>query len=268
MLNPATIRMSLNGETRDGALGPPTPFTFYDERALTIRHVHPPGGPSTGGTLLHIYIRDERILMDMGGEEVHGILCRFGRDVIVRGNLTDCHHDFRCGGGRGAIECIAPPYRALAGTTEQVSLAVSINGQDFSTVDEEYPMAATFEYYSPTIWMLEGIFPPGGGLEGGIDVVLKTVDGARLHTLGEQMAACRFGLLNPLVSATVQAGGEFVRCRAPPHWNRASASDANPLHVQLELTLNGQDYLSIAAPQLATFTYYKHRSPIEPTSAA
>ena len=36
-------------------------------------------------------------------------------------------------------------------------------------------MAATFEYYSPTIWMLEGIFPPGGGLEGGIDVVLKTL---------------------------------------------------------------------------------------------
>ena len=46
---------------------------------------------------------------------------------------------------------------------------------------------------------------------------------------------------------------------APPHWNRASASDANPLHVQLELTLNGQDYL-IAAPQLATLSTTSTRS--------
>ena len=61
-------------------------------------------------------------------------------------------------------------------------------------------------------------------------------------------------MLNPEVDASVHNGGSAFRCVSPPHWNQGVAAQK----VSLELTLNGQDYLGIAAPHLATFTYTNH----------
>ena len=58
----------------------------------------------------------------------------------------------------------------------------------------------------------------------------------------------------PEVDASVHNGGSAFRCVSPPHWNQGLAAQK----VSLELTLNGQDYLGIAAPHLATFTYTNH----------
>ena len=119
--------MTLNGETSEEALGRPTPFVFYDERALAVSRVHPARGPATGGTFVYVYLTDDDVLVDLGG-----LRCRFG-GVDVAGSIRDCKKKRFCGGGGGAVVCVAPPRRLGSSQDEEVAVELSLNGQDFTS---------------------------------------------------------------------------------------------------------------------------------------
>ena len=126
VMNTVDLRLTLNGETSEAALGQPTPFHFYDERALAITRLTPAHGPADGGTSVRVRLSDARLLVDLGG-----VRCRFG-DAEVAGRL-----------GESAILCATPPRMSCASSgqidSSAVRVAVSINGRDFTTVDAAAP---------------------------------------------------------------------------------------------------------------------------------
>ena len=40
---------------------------------FSVRTLHPSGGPAAGGSLLHVYLRDDRLLVDLGGYGGSGV---------------------------------------------------------------------------------------------------------------------------------------------------------------------------------------------------
>ena len=77
---------------------------------------------------------------------------------------------------------------------------------------------------------------------------------SRFASLSTASGSNASGSSDCLPSVTTPRRGSAFRCVSPPHWNQGLAAQK----VSLELTLNGQDYLGIAAPHLATFTYTNH----------
>jgi len=75
-----------------------------------------------------------------------------------------------------------------------------------------------------------------------------TVLGFRFAHLGD--VRCRFGVLNTETNASI-AGEGSMTCISPPHWHQ----QASQQQVDLQITLNGQDYL-LARPHQSSFTYY------------
>ena len=74
-----TLNGELNGASVDGAPA----FTYYDPDLLRIAAMHPRGGPAAGGTVLHLSLADDALLVDLGGE-AHGLLCRFDGTALRR----------------------------------------------------------------------------------------------------------------------------------------------------------------------------------------
>ena len=123
---------------------------------------------------------------------------------------------------------------------------MTINGQDFSR------SAVFFRYYDPSAWRLLKFTPRGGPLAGNTTVRL---DADKLQPLGD--VRCRFGdyPLTEEMNATI-IRPSLVQCVSPPHWERKEGKQ----HVEIQLTLNGQDYLRIGTQsgylQARQFTYY------------
>ena len=230
-------------------------FVFYKDSSLSVSRIHPLGGPRAGGTQLHVYLEDERMLVDLGGA-VHGVFCRFtyaqpspslhavsSVNLTVHAELVSCAGARSCGAGWGAIACTAPEYDgpfSTAGDAEAI-VEVSINGQDYSS------SGLTFRYYDPASWRVHRFAPLGGPLGGNVSVSLY---GALLRPLGD--VRCRFteadraaeankkGLAAE-TNATVQEGGALVSCASPPHW----ILDRGTQYTALDITLNGQHYMAI-----------------------
>ena len=185
----------------------------------------------------------------MGGEEVHGIRCRFGR-FCDRAWPDRCH--LISGAVRTRRSSASRRHtETLAGTTEQVSLAVSINGQDFSLGLQSRSSAA------PAFWMLEGIFPPGGGLEGGIDVVPS-----RLTARGFTRSASRWRPADSGSSTCERdrpSRWRVCRCRAPP-LGIGVGERREPSARAARADAQRPGSIRAAAPQLATFTYTRSRA--------
>lgn len=251
-----SVRLTINGDTAEGARGAvAAPFTFYDPRAFGVARVHPAGGPSGGATLVTITLIDEALLVDLGGND-GGVRCRFGSsdsgwEAIVRGELSDCRGQRRCGGGRGAIQCRAPPYTGgvdTASATASVSLSISVNGGQHYA--ESLPQSY-YLYYVDTAWLIDGLEPTYGSVAGNTSVLVRAA--RRLEDLGD--VRCRFGALNTAVDGTVDSEAGGVRCISPAHW--AAEQLASEVAVPLEVTLNGQDFLSLppAAEHLRRFVY-------------
>lgn len=165
IFQPTALRLTLNGELSDAALGQPHQFLLYDERALRVQRVHPSRGPHAGGIYVYVYLSDDRLRVDLGGAHRHGVRCRFGRREAL-GLLMQCGRRKRCGYGDGAIRCQVPPLhgpshganaaaageaerlQTIAGqpTDETVLLSLTVNGQDY-TADA---LSANFTYAAPT----------------------------------------------------------------------------------------------------------------------
>ena len=246
------------------------PYTYYAPPAFNTSRLHPLGGPIHGGTVLTVYLTDARLLVDLGGG-AHGVFCRFThtRTVgvlgferphvvheVVNASLTDCRGQRTCGAGWGAISCRVPPLPPPLDTQlspqyessfdgRDVSVEVTVNGFDFT--DGGLP----FRYYDDTVWKLHRIEPSGGPLTGNTSLVAR---GLRFSSLGD--VRCRFGPLNEEVNATIDEE-QSIRCVSPAHW--LHADNVVPLssqRVEVELTLNGQDYLPTRQFG-GGYTYYK-----------
>jgi hypothetical protein len=125
--------------------------------------------------------------------------------------------------------------------TANVTVEVTINGQDFSHSGQR------FRYYDPAAWRILSFAPRGGPLTGNTSIVVTS---ERLESLGD--VRCRFGD-HPL---TLEMNGTIrdptlVACVSPAHWERREGMQ----HVEVQLTLNGQDYLRFG-PQARQFSYY------------
>ena len=210
---------------------------------------------------MHLYLIDDRLLVDLGGE-MYGPACRFsyfemspsrdrmiGRSTIVRANLTNCQGLRSCGAGWHAMRCEVPPYHGPTGVdgAMDVTVEATINGQDFTT------SGRTFRYYDPASWRVLSFAPLGGPLTGNTSV---TIQGNLLQSLGD--VRCRFGEheAHEEVNATFTLDS-FLTCTSPPHW--AQSKDLQ--HVELQVTLNGQDYLTFGLQATQVFTYYRLNGP-------
>ena len=264
-LRHVSLGLSLNGASDEASsiASDAAHFTYYVDTALTISRVHPLGGPTSGGTRLHVYLTDDRLLVDLGGS-VHGVYCRFSwtqpspsrerqesLSVTMHGNLTTCGGARRCGAGWGAIVCESPAYADYGGALSaagdaDVTVEVSINGQDFSSG------GPSFRFYDPTSWRVHHFEPRGGPLDGNTSMSLHS---ALLQDLGD--VRCRFlgddGIAAE-TNATVHAGGSLVSCLSPAHWERSVGAAR---YTSVDLTLNGQEYLrQMTEPYVGIFTYY------------
>ena len=229
-------------------------FTFYKDTALNVDSIHPLGGPIEGGTLIHVYLVDDRMLVDLGGEE-YGPACRFSytepsadhsfietHTESVRANITNCNGMRPCGAGWGAFSCFTPSYAGpLVGGAADVTVEVTLNGHDYSSTGR------TFRYYDPSAWRVLSFAPLGGPLSGNTSM---RIAGERLEPLGD--VRCRFGdhPLTTEINATIEHP-TLVTCVSPRHWEQRYGSQ----HVEVQVTLNGQDYLRLG-PQARQFNYY------------
>ena len=235
-----TLEVTLNGQRHASTLAGAV-FRFYNSSSFHIVRLHPLGGPTYGGTLVHLYLIDDRLHVDLGGA-AHGPTCRFAhgeQTTLVSANLTDCGGSRACGGGHRSLTCVAPRYVGVVDDTfVDTRVEVSINGQHFSS------SGLTFRQYDPSAWRVLSLAPRGGPLTGNTSVELR---GALLQPLGD--VRCRFGrAFNEEADGTVDQTGQ-VTCVSPPHWQQSHA----PHEVEVELTLNGQDYLRIGAHGIFTF---------------
>ena len=230
-------------------------YRYYKDPSAQISRIHPQGGPLAGGTKLHVYLSDDRLLLDLGGE-LHGPHCRFqylaaspsGHRVdlhttVIEAELTTCGGSRSCGAGWGSMACAVPAYNGPLNTNgaADVTVEVTINGQDYTQ------SGRTFRYYDPLSWRLLSFEPLGGPVTGNTSMVIST---ALLESLGD--VRCRFGD-HPLTTETNATldGSSQLRCTSPAHWEQHGGKQ----HVELMVTLNGQDYLR-AGPQARAFTYY------------
>ena len=257
-LHRVDVHVTLNGDTRDVGRGHSPPFTYYDERAFRISRVHPLGGPSSGGSSVDVYLTDDRMLIDLGGEGASGIRCRFGAKAVI-GELRHCKGRRACGGRQQrAIRCISPPWSTTSSFPASVAIAVSVNGQDYT----EAAFSASFAYYDPAAWLVAEPHPRRGSLKGNTSVRVTLLfprsPAPAALPLGD--VHCRFGLLSPEADATLEADGRAVRCVSPPHWRSRAAGNLAALAAQqvtMMVTLNGQDYLQTPqnAHHIAEFSY-------------
>ena len=226
-------------------------FTYYQDSAHNISRIHPYGGPVSGGTMLTVYPTDDLLLVDFGGE-ASGLQCRFQFwrgsisgsatervDITVPASLSSCDGARTCGLGYGALACEAPPYAGpMVHGTADVVVEVSLNGQDFTN------SAQTFSYYDPSVWRLRSLQPRGGPLGGNTSLLVET---EQLQPLGD--VRCRFGRWNLEMDATLE-GPSRLRCLSPTHWRPRAGTQ----YEELQVTLNGQDYLD--SPHAVIFTFY------------
>ena len=253
-LRRVSMTLSLNGDATS-TLGSAAPFTFYIDTAFNISRTHPLGGPIRGGTDLHVYLIDERLLVDFGGT-AHGPACRFTyvepspsrhttfeRNVVVPATLSNCGGSRSCGAGWGLLACTMPPHEGPLDTNGvgEVLVEVTINGQHYTT------SGSTYRYYDPRTWHTTSFSPFGGPLTGNTTV---SIISSHLYPLGD--ARCRFGddLLTAEVNASIDAA-HVVTCTSPPHWILYDGTK----RVELQLTLNGQDYMSVGM-QHSIYTFY------------
>ncbi len=247
MRSPAAAATSVascaGGSCHAGPSPPPEPIA-------TVSSLHPPGGPTAGGT---------SVLLQGHGLRSYGKLsrCKFGRTAVpMQLDLdTDDGSELRC----------ATPSVTMAGPV-QLAFPIGHGGETWAAASLHY------RYYDPP--QVRELQPPTGGVTGG---TLVLVLGAGFGPYAEFAGAalCRFGghgdgaappdLRAPsrfdLVGArgeamlrtqhprslTVPASiahGSALRCRAPP------AVAAGRLRV--EVSLNGMDFSSGGA----SFSYY------------
>jgi len=169
---------------------------------VSLTSIEPSFGPLGGGTLVNI--------VGTFHPKCEVVMCRFGSAIV---------HAFDAGGG-GSVSCISPSLASRR--PETVKIQVSCNeGADFS---ESF---ASFSYTTPA--QVRALVPSHGGVRGGTRIL---VEGD--HFKNSVELACMFGA-DSLAPATFVSRNQII-CMSPP-W-----SSLSPASVNLEVTLNGQDF--------------------------
>ena len=290
------VGVTLNGELNGAAVDGAPAFTYYDPDLLRIAAMHPRGGPAAGGTVLHLSLADDALLVDLGGE-AHGLLCRFDgtalRRVVVDAAGTPASELARVPvwstasspGGVWRSEHVEPWSVVVSASVADCAgrrecgggrralrcVAPEYGGGAFrdgmatlalsvSIDGQSFSVAANFTAFDADSWRPRAFAPRGGPVEGGTSVAF-TLPPA-VADLGD--VRCRFGEYKGhvrLADATV-SGAVEVRCATPPA--RAVG------RVVPAVTLNGQQYEG-TAPHAAAFEYFAvaSRTPVPfPSTAA
>ena len=252
-------------------------YTYYDPTAFMINRIHPLGGPASGGTLLTVYLIDDRLLVDLGGQNTSGLRCRFsapdGNETVdgisrqqrheVVADLTSCGGSRVCGAGWASMTCVTPSLLSwrLHDPSSAVIVEVSINGQDYSiggtSFDSQYFPKAAFTLYSPVDELTDSLAGPRmlsfrpvvGPVAGGTTIM---VHGSGFARLGD--VHCRFTSLNTTTNATI-ASPELMHCLTPKNW-RAETASSRQMTTDIEVTLNGQQYHGLGAVEAYPFLYF------------
>ena len=243
---------------------PKARFSYYDDLAFRVRRVHPLGGPAAGGSLLHVYLYDDRLLVDLGGPGTWGPRCRFSGPVNsttgealspnlghlhqqeVLANLTNCGGKRSCGAGWAAMSWWCPSGRPgrPVGRTQLSWLRCRstprLQCRWLLLSGPAYPKVM-FTLYDPFTTRVDSFTPRAGPLVGGTHITLR---GSGFDRFGD--TRCQFGPLNLEVNASV-LGPELMRCDSPSSWMNGdlSAPTVGFTASPLALTLNGQDYLAM-----------------------
>ena len=157
----------------------PLRFQYYAIDKLVLEQIHPSGGPTAGGTLVHI--NGKHIGVSRGGIE-----CQFG-PIWVGATSIDEH----------SLRCVSPALERDANSTfATLAVRLTVNGE----YDARTPSSLGFTYFEPTPALtVSSIYPESGYFAGGTWV---TVTGRGFRDLGG--VYCRFGASAP------------VRAIAPP----------------------------------------------------
>ena len=240
------VRVSLNGQQFSEWDGADVPRLTYVAPPV-VSSVTPPLGPLGGG----------KVVLVRGANLNTGSALRvaFGELQPVVGS-----HD-----GPGQLRCLTPPGTVVA----TVEVRVSLNGAQYSGAWMEAPPG--YAFHEPLETDLSyGASGSGNGsgygagasgsvlhpafgppLGGTIVFVNSSVMEDVTSRLAANLTSCRFG--SEMVAAT--AGSDAlawpgVFCAAPP----ANASAALPLAVEVELSLNSQDFVTAAGGR-GIYTY-------------
>jgi hypothetical protein len=193
-------------------------FSYFAEPPIVS--MFPEFGPTVGGNKVVLWFtyRDDVLRAGLYPLQIEGVepYCKFGEvSVPATVNVTAM-----------TITCLAPAHDA-----GRVFLSLSYNGQVFMPTGRNY----TFM----TLSQVMRAAPRSGPVTGGTRVTLHGVSfSIDEHTLPPlELVRCRFGIHSTPVQAKSISTQQIV-CISPPSNEKG--------FVQLEITLNGQDYSRFA----------------------
>ena len=182
----------------------------YRKNNITFASTWPTRGSVSGGTIIS--------LKGTGFEDTSELSCQFGQNIIVSAVFVSSTE----------ISCSTPP----SSTVSSVSLAVTVNGVDYSM------SGAMFDYHKDST--VESVHPWKGPSTGGTIVLVSGENFVESEDL-----RCRFGkeeVLGRWISS------KAIECMSPMVSNDESLNASSSLSV----TLNGADYVE----SHARFQYY------------
>ena len=206
-------------------------YLYYPAGRVRLLGTEPSGGPTTGGTLLTLYLRSPQPLpplVSSDGTSI-GVQCRFGAASVPARLLPPLpmpppppsdsppshparptpDHFF-------AISCVSPAVEALVRTgplvigrnsSGDVAITASLNGQDVV-----HRPALRWLYYPQHRVVVSELRPRGGPTAGGTVVSIR--GWLFRQVAGPRGMLCRFGPHLPAVPAT-WISFEEVMCRSP-----------------------------------------------------
>ena len=201
-----SLRMKQNGAYFGGAIT----FTYVENPLLLGSH-HPISGPTDGGTVVHILIKQSFV---SGYDDHREAACYFG-DTRTRLSRISSVVEKQL----AEYTCVSP----LSPSAWTVEIGVSFNGVDV------IPSSLRYEYHEPV--QITSIVPSRGGSEGGTRVQI-TGTGFSQHASALGYLYCMFN--STKVVAAFESSTQMM-CHAPAHTGGS---------VSLEVTTNNQQYSS------------------------
>lgn len=217
-------------------------FTYFPVQpvgGLGIDRLNPSGGPSAGGTLIHVH---GARLRNLGG-----LQCLFSPTLDPAPASWVGFEHIKCAAPALPVPLTLPTTKEAGGHFFSDHVRVSVNG----VVDEASLAGPIYSYYMNDEFRIEHLYPRGGPIAGGTNVTVTGFAFAELDH-GDGLS-CRFGEA-PLVPGTLTGpslrGRELV-CVSPPSPGGSGET------VVVRVTSNGQDFTRGDYRTNIGFTYYE-----------
>jgi hypothetical protein len=218
------VAVHVTNNKADFSPGPPVRFTF--QSAATVYALHPPTGPSGGGS---------RVLVT-GANFVNssGLYCRFGEIVMLATFVNS-----------SALRCTAPRWGAGPVAVEVTNYAPHTGAGEAAATSGFNPEDLDLYTDDGVLFMYQEalgvtrVTPLSGPVEGGTVVL---VDGSAFANASGALLLCRFG---DATAPAVLVSSSRVRCVSPP----AAAGQTGTVGV--DVAVNGVDFTDAAVQ----FTY-------------